>query len=242
MSSITALTLTALQADQTRMERVASNIANVTTPGYKREIVVERGAAAAFAQLVDGVGDADAIGMNTAEVARDDRPGTLKPTGAPLDIALAGPGYLELSTEHGPVYTRAGAFHLDASGRLVNSAGHAVMGSGGEVSLASDRVAIDSSGRITENGRDVAQLRVVDWSEGRLTPLGSGLFAGTGSARELDSSRIKVHQGHLENANVETAHEMVELMATVRHFESLLRAAQGRDELLGTAIRRLGDL
>ena len=71
--------------------------------------------------------------------------------------------------------------------------------------------------------------------------LGGGLFAAEGAVRELPAAQVAVRQGFLENANVDTSHEMVSLTTSVRHFEALLRVAQGRDEMLGTAIRKLGD-
>lgn len=240
MSQLSAVTLNALLNDQARLERVATNIANVTTPGYKRELWVER--AGSFAQLMTG-SEAVAPGNapTSAASARDDRPGTLRATGQPLDLALSGPGYFELATNHGPAYTRAGQFQLDARGRIVNAAGHALIGTGGEITATSGQLTIDAVGRVMDGTRQVGQLRIVDWPSGAMRPLGGGLYAASGTARAQEMTDTRVHQGHLENANVDNAREMVALTATVRHFEAVLRAAQGRDELLGSALRKLGE-
>lgn len=254
MSSITAITLNALGNDQARIERVATNLANVQTPGYKRELWVERGApAGSFAQAMaavpqgveGGEGAADAgltYAPSMAALVRDMRPATLRPTGRALDVALAGAGLFEVATEQGPAYTRRGELQVDARGRLVTMQGHALLGQGGEITVGSGALRIDADGRVFEADRPVAQLRVIEAQPEQLRALGGGLYAADGAVRELPAGQAMVHQGFLENANVDTAREMVSLTTSVRHFEAMLRVAQGRDEMLGTAIRKLGEV
>lgn len=264
MTSISAITLNALANDQARIERVATNLANVQTPGYKRELWIERadgpssfgqamaglqpelGTAGVGAGLgagpTSGADPAAARTMSVATLARDMRTATLRPTGRALDLALGGAGYFEVATDHGPAYTRRGDFQIDAQGRLVTSQGYALLGVGGEITLSGDHARIDASGRVLDGDRPVGQLRLIDLDAQQLRALGGGLYAADGAVRELPGARAVVHQGFLENANVDTAHEMVSLTTSVRHFEALLRVAQGRDEMLGTAIRKLGDV
>jgi flagellar basal-body rod protein FlgF len=261
MSSITAITLNALGNDQARIERVATNLANAQTPGYKRELWVERSSAPAsgFAQAMaavplgaeGGEGLAEmmspAFAPSTSALVRDMRPATLRPTGRALDLALTGAGLFEVATEQGPAYTRRGELQVDASGRLVTLQGHAVVGQGGEITVGSgalriDALRIDADGRVFEADRPVAQLRVVEAQPEQLRALGGGLYAADGAVRELPAGQAMVRQGFLENTNVDTAHEMVSLTSNVRHFEAMLRVAQGRDEMLGIAIRKLGEV
>jgi flagellar basal-body rod protein FlgF len=247
MTSISAVTLNALANDEARIERVASNLANVQTPGYKRELVAEQSTFAsamsvAAQDAVPAAGDDLRLPQVDMKLIRDMRPATLKPTGRTLDLALSGVGFFELGTDHGPAYTRRGDFQVDARGRIVNSEGHALLGQGGEITVTTDHVKIDGTGRVFDSDKQVAQLRVVDIAPNELQPMGGGRFVSSGSVQELAQGRADVKQGFLENANVDTAHEMVSLSATVRHFEALLRVVQGRDEMLGTAIRKLGDM
>lgn len=247
MTSISAVTLNALANDEARIERVASNLANVQTPGYKRELVAEQSTfasamSAAAQDAVPAAGDEMRLPQVDMRLIRDMRPATLKSTGRTLDLALSGVGFFELATDHGPAYTRRGDFQVDARGRIVDGEGHALLGQGGEISVTNDRVKIDSTGRVLDGDKQIAQLRIVDIAPNELQPLGDGRYASSGSVHELAPGRADVKQGFLENANVDTAHEMVSLSATVRHFEALLRVAQGRDEMLGTAIRKLGDM
>lgn len=257
MNPVHALTLAALQHDGARLERIAANLANATTPAYRREMWVQRSTAeAAFGRRVDEAiaahdagpaqaSDADDPGVSAASgvVHRDLRPGTLRPTGQPLDVALAGPGYLEVATPQGPAYTRGGALRLDPGGRLVTQDGLAVLAQGGEITLTGPDVAIDDAGRIHQAGRLVDQLRLVDFDAGSaLTPLGAGRYASQAPARPVDDAQRRVRQGFLEMPNVDRTHEMVTLSQTLRHVESMVRLAQGYDDLLGISLRRLGEL
>lgn len=236
MEPISALIQAALGDDQARLERVASNLANTQTVAYKRELWVTRSAAPPdFAQMMDAAEVA-----STGESARDLRPGTLKPTGRALDVALDGPGFFEVATEQGPAYTRRGDWRVDAQGRLVTGQGLPVLGQGGEINLSSAQVVIDARGQVLDGGRQVATLRVVDLPPQALRPVGQGLYVSNMPPQE--GGRLgQVRQGQLEGANVDVAAEMLALTATTRHFEAVLRITQGRDEMLGTAIRRLGE-
>lgn len=75
-----------------------------------------------------------------------------------------------------------------------------------------------------------------------LRRLGEGMVAaGTGMA-VVDDAGLQIRQGALENGNVNSMQEMMQLIQTMRHFESMQKMTQGYDDMLGTAIRKLGDL
>lgn len=240
MNDIQAILLSAMQGDVSRLERIASNLANATTPGYKRELWVQRIAGVeAEAGRIDGTGHAADKAQGPA---RDGRVGTMKPTGQPLDVAITGDGYLEIMQEQGTAYTRHGQLRVDERGRLVTAAGDPVIGQGGEITLTTSAVRIDAGGRIFEGGREVGRLKLVTWDRtDAITPIGGGAFIAAGTPQPVADGDVAVRQGFLENANVNTATEMVELTQTMRHFESILRMAQGRDEMLGIALRKLGE-
>jgi flagellar basal-body rod protein FlgF len=253
MQEIQALTLAAMQQDAARLERISANLANATTPAYKREVFVQRPLApdasgVSFARSVSQAAaqsnERTSAGATPAfDVVRDMRPGTLRLTRQPLDLALSGAGYFEVATDNGPAYTRQGQFEVDARGRLVTPKGHPVMGLNGEIVLGDGQPTIDATGSVSEKGRVIAQIKVVGFeSPSALQALDGGLYASATSGRELPSAEYQIRQGYLEGANVSSMVEMVQLMQTMRHFESLQKAVQGYDEMLGTAIRKLGDL
>jgi flagellar basal-body rod protein FlgG len=159
---------------------------------------------------------------------------------------LEGPGFFELAGAEGPLYTRQGDFHLDARGRLVNAGGMAVMGTGGEIFLLGGEHKIERDGRIFEDGKQVAQLRIVDLHQpDALLKAGNGLYAapaGGPPAQIAADAQTQVRQGHLENSNVQSVSEMVRLIETLRHFESQQKVIQGYDEMLERAIRSLGEV
>lgn len=244
MDAILSTSLQSMQHDMARLDRVAMNLANAQAVGYKREV-----AAGAFARLVP----AAAAAAVEAGVGIDQRPGTLRATGQKLDVALAGPGWFEVQTEHGVAYTRQGQFQLDPQGRLVTARGHLVMGTGGAIQLPHGMPFIDAQGRIFEGGLPgaepartdgfpVAQLKVVAADPAApVRRLGDGLVLLQAEPFELGAGALQVRQGFLENANVNSMQEMVQLMQTMRHFESMQKVALGYDEMLGSVIRRLGD-
>jgi flagellar basal-body rod protein FlgG len=182
-------------------------------------------------------------------VVADPRPGTLKATGQPLDFALPGPGWFEVATPQGTAYTRQGNFRLDAAGRLVTQQGLAVMGVGGEIVLSSGAPVVDGTGRVFEGPAasrggttPIAQLKVVQFdAASTLQRIGDGLVLVQGTPALAAEGAVPVQQGFLENSNVSALHEMLQLLETVRHLETLQKVALGYDEMLGTSIRKLGD-
>ena len=253
--AVLSVALQSMHQDIARLDRVGMNLANALTPGYKRDVVV----ASPFLQVADrlagpgGLAQPDATG--SVQILSDAHPGTLKSTEQSLDLALAGPGYFEVATDKGPAYTRQGNFHVDDRGRLVNAQGYPVLGKGGEIYLNSPTPVIDASGQVFEGSRagvvtsksaavqTIGQIKVVDFDNPKtLQRLGDGLVAGSDNPSQMKDADIQIRQGFLENSNVNSMQEMLQLMQTMRHFESMQKVALGYDEMMGTAIRRLGEL
>ena len=250
MNEVLAISLHSMQGDMARLDQIGMNLANVLTPGYKRGVVVQTALASGFAAHLSSAAallpDSDVAAAAVHFVA-DSRAGTLKSTGQGLDLALAGKGYFEVTTESGPAYTRHGSFHVDARGRLVTAQGYPVMGTSGEIilNLAHPVVGVTgaiSSGTDSADAAPLAQLKVVQFGEGaQLEHLGDGLYAAGPGMQILSEQEIQVRQGFLENSNASSSYEMTSLVQAMRHFESMQKIAQGYDEMLGTAIRKLGE-
>ena len=258
MNPILPVSLKALQNDSAAMDRIGANLANLPTPGYRREMALQApilgsdglSGAPAFAGAIDRqrrqvqavAGGAIADVTPPASVIRfDTRHGTLKTTDAPLDVALLGNGFFEIETEHGPAYTRNGQFHIDARGTLVTGQGQVVSGRGGPIVLTPGPVTIDAAGQVIQNGRPVGQLKVVDVeAPDSLQHLGGSLYTATTPARVMADADVQVRQGALENSNVDHMTEMVQMVQTMRHFETMTRVLQSYDDMVGTAITKLG--
>ena len=159
MTDVLAISLQSMQQDMARLERISMNMANAATPGYKREVVSAMPSnASTFSDAMRNtefsppVRQPEQAGVaNMLLIQTDTRPGTLKSTGQSLDVALATPGFFEISTEAGLAYTRQGSWRLDARGRMVTAQGNPVMGVGGEIVLSRPNPVIDATGQVFES-------------------------------------------------------------------------------------------
>jgi flagellar basal-body rod protein FlgF len=246
MQEVLAIALGGMQQDAVRLERIGMNLANVMTPGYKRSVV---NVTQTFSQHVDANWTVIKSGTNEVQMSEDGRPGSLKSTGQALDLALTGPGYFEVQTPQGLLYTRRGEFRVDGLGRLVTHQGYPVIGLGGEIFLSNATPRIDEFGRVFDgfgannDSPASAQLRLVNFDSTQLLQhTGEGYMSAQDVSRVRDVTVPIVKQGYLENSNVSSMHEMVQLIQTMRHFESMQRVAVGYDEMVGNAIRKLGEL
>lgn len=260
MNEILTTTLQAMHHDMVRMERIALNLANALTPGYKRDVVSVAGMARTstaptqtFQSLVEATPAQSASVAPAAplRIVTDSRPGALRSTGQPLDLALTGPGYFEVQTSEGAAYTRQGTFRMDDRGRLVTAQGYPVMGVGGEIVLPNAAPSVDENGQIFDRSipgvtdrTPVAQIKVARFERDvTLQKLGNGLLDLKGpGALTVETGRAGVRQGFLESSNVSSMEEMVQMIQTTRHFESMQKVALSYDEMIGTAVRKLGEL
>jgi flagellar basal-body rod protein FlgF len=225
-----------------QMGIISQNLANVSTTGFRREISVAR----PFTDVLAAAGPEGAsVGYATSvpmlDTVQDVRPGTLRTTSNPLDFAIEGDGFFEVSTGAGPRYTRQGNFRLDSLGRLVSEAGAPVMGASGEILLNSSQVSVDSQGRILENQKQVGQLRLVRFANPRaMVNSGAGLYAAGASTPDAAGAG-SVRQGFLEGSNVNSTREMVRMIETVRLFEAGQKIVQAYDEMLDRSLSKLGE-
>lgn len=244
-----------MSAQQTQLETIANNIANVGTTGFKKS---RAGFEDLFYQELTsggkGVSSARVEvggGVRLASLDKDHSVGTLTATGNPLDMALTGRGYFELRTPEGePVYTRDGSFTLDPDGMLVNASGLTVEG---DIVIPPEtetlQVTADGTVQAILSGdtdyTTLGQLSVVDFvNPAGLRALGGNVYSATpesGDARplEFDASN-KVMQGTLEGSNVDVAEELVAMIMTQRAYELNSKVVQAADETLqvATQLRR----
>jgi flagellar basal body rod protein FlgG len=209
-----------LGADVRALDTVSQNVANLTTPGYRS---IQR---------------ADDFGDGLAPLVRINRnDGALIHTGRPLDLALQGPGFFQVSMGGQVFLTRGGQFELAADGRLTDAQGRTVLGTSGPIVLSREAVTIGEDGSIHDGADVVGQLALVDVAdETQLQTLGSGLYAATTTAE----ATAKVHQGALESSNVDPGYEMVRLMQISRHASSVQHAISAYHSALVAGIDQIG--
>lgn len=231
----------ALSGMRTRLEdldRVAEDLANVNTAGYKTErttaTVAER---PSFARQLDSAIDVMSQGTRV-----DFRSGALTGTGRALDTAIEGNGFFEITTPAGPRYTRDGAFMRRGDGTLTTRDGFPVAGEGGEIKLGAGPVNIAQDGTIRTGDTVAGRLKVVSFESNDDVQRESGARFRSAPNRAPGAARdIRVVSGSLESANVSVVDRMVTLTEISRSFEGLQRGISIlANDVDGRAISELG--
>ena len=224
----------AMLHDQLRLQSISQNVSNMQTPGYKRE-------------LIEAVGFDEQLEANmttagqTMQLATQQVQGTFIQSHVPTELALAGDGYFEVQTDQGVFYTRRGDFHVNENGELATATDALLLGKGGVLRVDDNAFTVDASGAIYIDHRPVDQLNVVQFSNpNTLTYQGQGLYESHEPALPASPS-THVLQGYLEQANVKSIDEMMDMVKNSRHFEANQRVMRTADNLLATAINQLGE-
>jgi flagellar basal-body rod protein FlgF len=229
MSSIEGL-VQHMQFQWHRHETLSNNLANVSTPGFKRDdvaIVPDYVAAQTRnANLLPLQGGGTVL--QWTEFAQ----GHLQGTGRALDAAINGPGFFVVETPAGERFTRAGSFSVSPNGTLVGPTGLPVLGKGGTITLASNKITIGAGGEVMDNGQIVDTLRVVDFPKPyRLVKEGAGLYAlGDSTVQPADAKGYEIAGASLEASNVTTVQTMVSMIDVLRTYEAAQRAMQSIEE------------
>jgi flagellar basal-body rod protein FlgG len=251
MNDALYIAATGMQSQQLSVDTIANNMANATTPGFKRgrvsfqDLMYREPTAAA---LPDTAGVASAVhgsGVGVSSVLKFFGAGELTPSDNPLDLAVRGDGFLEVQLADGSTaYWRGGALQVTAEGWLANADGNVLkpqiqVGRDGRPwAITSDGHVSgrDSAGRAFELGR--LDLHTFANPSG-LKALGGNLYRPTDDSGESIMTRPGVDgaatlvQGAQEQANVKLVDEMVKLMMAQRAYEMNVKVIQAADEMLG---------
>ncbi|WP_456451390.1 flagellar basal-body rod protein FlgG [Hydrogenimonas sp.] len=245
---------TGMVAQQIQIDTTSNNIANVNTIGYKKQ-------RAEFADLMYQT--AEYAGTSTSEVTKSPtgisvglgvRPtaivkqfsqGNFKETGNNLDLAITGNGFFKIVMPDGTeVYTRNGAFKLDATGTIVNSDGYTLSP---EIVIPEDAVAIsigtDGTVSVLQAGQqettDIGQIQLTNFiNPAGLHSLGDNLYINTSASGDPIESVPgidglgQIRQGFVEMSNVQLVEEMTDLITGQRAYEANSKAITTSDEML----------
>jgi flagellar basal body rod protein FlgG len=211
--------LSGMRTRSEQLDRLAADIANAATAGYKAE---RSGAAAVnrpFAAILDSAVDTAPLPGRI-----DFRPGVIAGTGRDLDVALDGRGFFAVETPAGPRYTRNGHFEKKADGTLVTGDGMTVLGEKGPIKLGGGPVAVLSDGTVTAGGVAAGKLQVVDFDDYQgLGREEGGRFRASAGMTPKAVVQGLVRGGALEQANVSVVERMASLSEVSRGFEALQR-------------------
>jgi len=242
---------TGLAAQQMNMDVVSNNLANVNTNGYKK-VRAEFKDLAYETLKAPGGGDKGApeslqvgLGVEVSGTQRLFFQGSLTQTSNPLDLAVDGEGFFQVTDSAGAAkYTRDGSFQIDGEGRVVTAGGNVLEPAITIPSNARD-IQISQDGVVTAvlagdtNSSEVGRIETVHFANpAGLKAIGDNLFESTSACGDAVSGvpgtdgRGAVRQGFLEGSNVQVVEEMVRMLTAQRAFEANSKTMQAADEML----------
>jgi flagellar basal-body rod protein FlgG len=245
---------TGMQAQQTNMEVISNNMANVGTTGFKKaraefedlmyQTIKEPGQASG-ANSVSPTGVQTGLGVRTASVQKDFSYGSSIVTKNPLDLQIEGPGFFQIQTADGQVaFTRDGSFKRDPQGKLIDKNGNSLLP---EITIPGNASGIEiaSNGEVriitseNQNPQQVGQIDIVNFvNPAGLKAIGKNLFMLSPASGQPISTRPGLQgtgfiaQGQLEGSNVNIADEMVNMITAQRFYETNSKTIQAADEML----------
>jgi flagellar basal-body rod protein FlgG len=255
-----SISKTGMEAQQTQLDTIAHNLANVSTNGYKRGHVVfedliyqnlRQAGAASSEQTQLPTGLQVGLGVRPVATSRMFAQGNLQQSTNPLDMAIKGNGFFQIQMPDGTVgYTRDGSFQVDASGQLVTNNGYVVQ-PGITIPPNAQSITIGNDGTVSvalpgqATPQPVGQIQLASFvNPAGLDPKGQNLFAetaasGTPNAGAPGANGLgSLQQGFVETSNVNVVEELITMIQTQRAYEMNSKAIQTSDQML----QRLGQL
>jgi flagellar basal-body rod protein FlgG len=226
-----------MSAQQEQLNAISNDLANLSTSGYKSERV-------AFNDLlynpikVAGTDTTAGAGANAKVIGRSETQGTLQETGDPLDLAIEGPGYFQVTRANGKVaLTRNGSFGIDASGSIVNSEGNRLSP---PIKLpkgfSAEKLSIAPDGTVFAGTKKLGQIKLVTvTSPEHLLADGGSEFTPTAASGTPHAAKGKIHQGALEGSNVNIASDMAQMVSTQRNYQLESTAIQTESQMMSIA-------
>jgi flagellar basal-body rod protein FlgG len=245
---------TGLEAQQTQLDAITHNLANVGTNGYKRSRAVfedlmyqnmRQAGGASTQQTSLPTGLQLGSGVRAVATSRNFSQGSLTQTGNNLDLAINGQGFFQVQMPDGTTaYTRDGAFQVDATGQMVTSSGYPVSPA---ITMPANTTAItigkDGIVSATVSGSatptQAGHLQLANFiNPAGLDPKGGNLFGETAASGNPQTgnpganSLGVLNQGMVESSNVNVVEELVSMIQTQRAYEINSKAIQTSDQML----------
>ncbi len=245
---------TGMTAQQTQLDVISNNLANVSTNGFKRSSAVfedlmyqnlrQVGAnAAQQAELPTGL--QVGLGVRTVATARQFTQVSVQQSGNALDVAINGQGFFQIAMPDGTTaYTRDGSFQLNAQGQMVTSSGYPLT-AGITLPPETTSITISSDGIVTAKlpgnttPQQVGSIELANFiNPAGLEPMGQNLFReSVASGNPINGApgttgMGSLMQGYTEASNVNVVQELVSMIQTQRAYEMNSKAIQTSDQML----------
>ena len=251
---------TGMEAQQTQLDTISNNLANVSTNGYKKSRAVfedlmyqnlRQAGANSTEQTTLPTGLQVGLGTRAVATSRSFSQGNLQQSANSLDVAVLGNGFFEVQMPDATNgYTRDGSFQVNATGQLVTNNGYAV-NPGITIPPNAQSVTIGSDGTVSvvlpgqAAAQTVGQLTIASFvNPAGLEPKGQNIFGETAASGTANSGTPgenglgSLRQGFVETSNVNVVEELVAMIQTQRAYELNSKAIQTSDQML----QKLGQL
>ena len=226
-----------MEAQQQQFDAISNDMANVDTPGYQSTII-------GFHDLLYSNGEygsnvATGAGAQAEQMGYDQSQGAIQQTGQPLDVALNGPGFLEVRRQDGTIgMTRNGALQLNDKRQLTTQTGMLVQP---PITIPAgvdpSQVSIAANGTVSVGKQTLGKLSLVDVpAPDGLQADGDSVFSATAASGALRPAKgASVQQGALEGSNVNLGEEMSKMMAAQQQYSMGSQAIQYQAQMLQIA-------
>ncbi|WP_372788452.1 flagellar hook-basal body protein [Paraconexibacter sp.] len=230
-----------MAAQQSRLDALSNDLANVSTTGYKHVRVAFRDLV--YTQAARGAADGVGLGSGAAVrmLGRSQQQGAIRETGEPLDLAIVGEGYIAVRAPDGrDALTRDGQLRLDAQGRLVTATGGALLSP--PVTLPAgtqpDAVVIGEDGTVSVGGTVHGKIRLLTVPAPNALDTGDDnllhVTRGSGAATTAPPATL-LQSGALESSTVDIGTAMTEMISTQRAYELASKAIHMQDRMAEVA-------
>ncbi len=249
---------TGMQAQETSIDVISNNLANVNTTGYKKsradfqdlmyQYLLEPGAqTSASTQNPSGIHVG--LGVKTSAVQKVFAQGDLTSTSNPLDLAIEGDGFITVQLPDGTnAYTRSGALQINQDGTLVTADGYQVVGPG-TIPANALSITIGEDGTVsarvpgTATAQNLGQIQATRFpNNAGLRATGRNLYEETAASGSPVNGIFaqdgfgRIQQGFLESSNVSVVEQVVNMITAQRAYEASSKGISTADEMLGQAI------
>jgi flagellar basal-body rod protein FlgG len=243
-----------MNAQQLNIDNIAHNLANVNTTGFKRsrvefeDLVYDQARVPGSPTSITGeapTGLETGLGVRPVATARDFARGNLRSSSGPLDLAIEGDGFFQVTLPSGEIaFTRAGTFHLNGDGTVVTSEGYqlepqiTIPANTRSISISKDGiVSVMVAGQA--QAQQIGTIETATFSNpAGLRALGGNLFMPTTASGDPTQgspgtdARGTIVQGFVEDSNVSVVEEMVSMILGQRAYEANSKVVKAADEML----------
>jgi flagellar basal-body rod protein FlgF len=239
MQSALYVGLSAQVALEKRLQTIANNVANVNTAAFRTDVVK-------FETVLSRAGANPVAYSSPGNNIISREVGNVTETGNPLDVAVAGQGWVAFAGPNGTVYTRDGRLQIAPNGDLQTLTGFPVVDSGGAqitVDPNGGPLSIARSGAITQDGNEVGTLGLFNIpADANLDRYGnSGVIPDRPATAVVDFTRDGFRQSYVEGSGANPMLELTRLISASRAFEGTNSLVEGTESSLQNAIRTLGE-